>query len=199
MCLAFLAQLDEEMLLLLGVLPDASDEVLQLVRLFDKEAFAIEQMAERVQTFMQTVRALFPGGECLRTGFTKLCLQHLQTQKSIPDGAGGVRGIGGLTLVDLDPTGALVQRCLQRMVAWSRVAQEVAATEFPGWELLGAFAVFRLQEPQARAKPVSALPLPSPIGDGAQDCLQQLASAFHVHPRLLRAEFRDNQRLAQGH
>ena len=60
--LTFLAQLDEEMLLLLGMVADASDEVLQLVRFFDKEAFAIEQMAERVHTFMQTVRALFPGG-----------------------------------------------------------------------------------------------------------------------------------------
>ena len=77
----------------------------------------------------------------MRTGFTRLCLQHLQTQESIPDGAGGVRGIGGLTS---NRKGALVQRCLQRMAAWSRVVQEVAATEFQDWELLVAFAVFRL-------------------------------------------------------
>ena len=195
LCQAFLAQLDEEKVLLLGMMADASDEVLQLVRFFDKEAFAIEQMAERVQTFMQTVRALFPSGECLRTGFTKLCLQHLQVQKSIPDGAGGVRGIGGPTF---NPKGPVVRRCLQRMAAWSRVVQEVAATEFPDWELLGAFAVFRLEQPQARARPV-ARPLPSPIGCGAEDCLHQLASAFHVDPRQLREEFQNHQRLAQGH
>ena len=58
----FLDELSEERVLLLGMLADANDELLQLVRLFDKEAFAIEQMAERVQTFMQTVRALFAGG-----------------------------------------------------------------------------------------------------------------------------------------
>ena len=116
----------------------------------------------------------------MRTGFTRLCSQHLQTQKLVSDGAGGVRGLGGLTLVDLAPEGQLVRGCLQRMVAWSKVVQEVAATEFPDWELLGAFAVFQLEEPQARAKPV-ALPLPSPIGRGAQDCLHQLA--FHVDPR----------------
>ena len=72
------------MVLLLGMMADASDEVLMLVRFFDRESFAIEQMAERVQAFMQTARAPFHGGECLRTGFTDLCLQHLQTQKSIP-------------------------------------------------------------------------------------------------------------------
>ena len=45
LCLAFLAQLDEEMLLLLGMVAAASDEVLQLVRFFDKEAFAVEQLS----------------------------------------------------------------------------------------------------------------------------------------------------------
>ena len=65
------------------------------------------------------------------------------------------------------------------MVALSKVVLEVAATEFPDWELLGAFAVFRLEEPPARARPVP-LPPPTPIGRAAQDCLRQLANAFHV-------------------
>ena len=103
-----LAQLDEYMVLLLGMMADASDEVLTLVRFFDREAFAIEQMAERVQTFKHTLSALFLGGGCLRTGFTRLCLQHLQTQKLFSDGAGSVRGVGGLTLVDLAPEGPLL-------------------------------------------------------------------------------------------
>ena len=84
------------------------------------------------------------------------------------------------------------------MVACSQVVEAVAATEFPGWELLGAFAVFRLDEPQARARPV-ARPLPSPIGLGAQDCLQQLATAFHVDSRQFREEFQSHQILAQGY
>ena len=138
LCQAFLAELDEDMVLLLGMMADASDEVLTLVRLFDREAFAIEQMAERVQTFKHTLNALFHGGGCLRTGFTRLCLQHLQTQKVVSDGK-GVRGVGGPT-VDLSPEGPVVRGCLQRMVAWCKVVQEVAATEFPDWELLGAFA-----------------------------------------------------------
>ena len=49
LCQAFLAELDEEMVLLLGRMADASGEVLMLVRFFDREEFAIEHMAERVQ------------------------------------------------------------------------------------------------------------------------------------------------------
>ena len=80
----FLDELSEERVLLLGMLADASDELLQLVRFFDKEAFAIEKMAEKVQSFKQTVQVLFHHGACLRTGFTKLCLAHLRMQKSRP-------------------------------------------------------------------------------------------------------------------
>ena len=124
-------------------------------------------------------------------------MQHLQTQKLVSDGA-GVRGVGGLTLVDSAPEGPLVRGCLQRMAAWPKVVQEVAATEFPDWELLGAFAVFRLEQPPARARPVP-LPPPTPIGRAAEGCLRQLANAFHVDFRQLREEFQDHQRLAQGH
>ena len=101
-------------------------------------------------------------------------------------------------MVGLAPEGPLVRGCLQRMVAWSKVVQEVAATEFPDWELLGAFAVFRLEEPPARARHAPR-PTPTPIDRAAQDCLRQLANAFRVDFRQLREEFQDHQRLAQGH
>ena len=93
--------------------------------------------------------------------------------------------------------GALVQRCLQRMVAWSRVVEAVVATEFTEWELLGAFAAFRLETPQARARP-TARPPPSPLGRGCRDCRRQLASVFHVDYHDLCVEFQNHQRLAQG-
>ena len=75
---------------------------------FDKEAFAIEKMAEQVQNFKQSVQVLFHHGACLRTGFTKLCLDHLRMQKAVRDGSGRVRMIGGPAF-DLD---ALSKHCL---------------------------------------------------------------------------------------
>ena len=193
----FLDELSEERVLLLGMLADASDELLQLVRFFDEEAFAIEKMAEKVQSFKQTVQVLFHHGACLRTGFTKLCLAHLRMQKAVRDGSGRVRMIGGPAF-DLE---ALSKRCLQRMSAWSKVVHEVAATEFPEWELLGAFSAFRLAEPGTRAAgPAAARPPPSCPGRGVRDCLQQLASAFGItDPAGLCLEFQNHQRLAQGH
>ena len=67
-----LKMLSPETILLLGMLADASDEVLVLVRFFDKEAFEVDRMAEAVETFKRQMLALFRGQVCLRTGFTQL-------------------------------------------------------------------------------------------------------------------------------
>ena len=46
-----MTMLSPETILLLGMMADASDEVLVLVRFFDKEAFEVDRMAEAVETF----------------------------------------------------------------------------------------------------------------------------------------------------
>ena len=86
----------------------------------------------------------------------------------------------------------------QRMVAWCGLVAEFILTEFQDWESLGAFGVFRLEEPPfARSGPMTRPP-PQPGGDWASGCLGQLARAFGVDPAQLREEFQDHQRLAQG-
>ena len=129
----FLTMLSPETILLLGMLADASDEVLVLVRFFDKEAFEVDRMAEAVETFKRQLSALFRGQVCLRTGFTQLCLKRLHTTKLVRLGNGALRTVCG-PAVDVK---AVVQKCLQRMVAWARLVEEVVSTEFPAWELLG--------------------------------------------------------------
>ena len=62
---------------------------------------------------------------------------------------------------------SLITECLGRMVAWSTLASEVASTEFPEFELLACFQVFKLTEP-----------LPSP--STAPVYLERLAQTFKV-------------------
>ena len=185
--------LSPETILLLGMLADASDEVLVLVRFFDKEAFEVDRMAEAVETFKRQLSALFRGQVCLRTGFTQLCLKHLQTTKLVRLGNGALRTVCG-PAVDVN---AVVQKCLQRMVAWARLVEEVVSTEFPSWELLGAFSVFRLADAPTRER-APARPAALALGDCAQQRLLALAGAFNVDGRQLVEEFQDHQRVAQG-
>ena len=92
---------------------------------------------------------------------------------------------------------AVVQKCLQRMVAWARLVEEVVSTEFPAWELLGAFSVFRLADAPTRER-APARPAALALGDCAQQRLLALADAFNVDGRQLVEEFQDHQRVAQG-
>jgi hypothetical protein len=95
LCQQFLDELSPERILLLGMLADASEEVLTLVRFFDREAFDVSAMSEQVVAFKRRVRALFHDEACLTQGFTVICLKHLDTRKMVIDSAGNVKTIGG--------------------------------------------------------------------------------------------------------
>ncbi len=58
------------------------------------------------------------------------------------------------------------------MVAWSNLAKEVAASEFPEFEVLACFKVFKLA-------PVAANPTPA-VSAVQAERLQRLAEAFQV-------------------
>ncbi len=198
---AFLMMLRPETILLLGMMADASDEVLALVRFFDKEAFEVDSMAEAVQTFKRNLNAMFRSEVCLHTGFTQLCLKHLHTRKVIVRPGGKVESMCGPHMSP-ETFAAVTRNCLQRMVAWVRLVEEVASTEFPAWELLGAFSVFRLADVPTRGPRVPLRPPMNAISLAVDGCAQQrlcaLASAFGVDDRELVEEFQDHRRVAQG-
>jgi hypothetical protein len=79
------------------------------------------------------------------------------------------------------------------MVAWSNLAKEVAASEFPEFEFLACFKVFKLA-------PVAATGNPAPAVSAVQtEQLQRLAEAFKVDSGAdLIEQFMEHQRVAQA-
>lgn len=191
----FLDRLDPTWILLLGMMADASDEILHLVRFFDKEAFEVDAMASAVAQVTDTLQALFKGKGCLSTGFTRLCLEHLRTPKLVPRSDGTLRSVDGLRA---DMT-SLVQGCLRRMEAWAAVVLEVMKTEFPDWELLAAFGVFQLADgPKSSLARMPTRSAPQSVGPWTRERLGALARQFGVPPGQLEAEFQDHHKIAQA-
>ena len=181
----FLQMISQETnLILLGMLADACDECLVLTRFFDREAFRLEEMVEQIETFKRKLQWLFAGRGCLTTGYTSLALTHLRKGKLVPVPGHAPVTLGGH---EAEPSSLLIIECLGHMVAWSNLATEVATTEFPDFELLACFQVFKLADP---------LPGPSIAGNH----LQQIAEAFKVNmdggADELLGQFIEHQRIA---
>jgi hypothetical protein len=110
---------------------------------------------------------VFAGNRCLGTGYTSLALKHLMRAKMVP-----IPGQVPVVLGGRGATPAVVTECLGRMVAWSNLATDVAASEFPEFEVLACFKVFKLA-------PVAANPAPA-VSAVQAERLQRLAEAFKV-------------------
>ena len=130
-------------------------------------------------------------------GYTSLALEHLRHTKLLP--------IPGRGLVELGGSGSTspesVTECLGHMVAWSRLAEEVANTEFLEFELLACFRVFRLAAPQPEARSSSKLaasmPMPSLARTQNRD-LERLATAFKVDTARLFDQFKEHVPIVQA-
>ena len=181
-------------LLLMGMLADASDECLVLTRFFDREAFRVEDMAEQLSAFRRQIRRLFAEKGCLGSGYTNLALSHLRRTKLVPVPGHSPVALGGQGAVSPET----VTDCLGIMVAWSRLADEVAQTEFPEHELLACFRVFNLAplDGPKRARPSATSIVPAPVPATQQD-LNRLADAFKVDSTCLLNQFREHQRIAE--
>ena len=196
-CRKFLDGLCPEKIILMGMMADASDEVLTLCRFFDREAFETDQMAAQIVAFKARVRLLFREEACLSQGFTRTALGFLETPRMVRDGMGAMKTVSGPS----PDQAAVTKACLLRMVAWSDLAEEVANTEFPDFELLGSFQIFRLHFQDVRLKRQRGCLPPEPAEDHPKfdnGCLAHLAGAFAVDPNQLRTEFLDHRALAQA-
>ena len=143
---AFLQLVDEESMLSLAMMTDAGEENLALVRYLDSEHVDKMEIAMECHRFLKRITTLFDQKGCLLTGFTAYMLELLKKERVLyidhkP------KKVGGKSTDQMAP---IVQRCLGRLEKWSVLAQEVLHAEFPEFESVNAFSVFRLTSVEER-------------------------------------------------
>ena len=133
---AFLEDEDTERALQAAMMGDSADENLMLTRQFDCTNYdKAHGKFKFIQGFLQRSKSLFVEGLCFETGLTKIMLEKLKKQRLLTFQDGTVTTVGGPDAV----TDEMKRRCLGRMAAYHKMAEEIAAAEWPSYELLHEF------------------------------------------------------------
>lgn len=177
----YLEDLTQEQLIQLALLADAGDEGLLLVRAMDHENLDAAEISTHVTAFIDRITALFQHRGALESGYTQHILRLIQQQSLCIFLPNSVRKFGE---VDND----VVDRCLERMRSWSRLAMEVLKTEFPSHSLFNSMQIFSLKtERQARDTDC-----------GAEDHFLRLAQVFGVFALALRDQLLRHRVIAEN-
>ncbi len=137
--LAISDDLAVEQLIQLGMLADGADESMGPIRALDDDNYDVAEIPALLQLYTQKLDMMYVSKGCLTTGFTALMLENV-TRPRIVTLKGTPRSIGGPEAVK-DET---VQRCLNRMIAWTVLVRQSLRAEFPCWEIWHAFEAFDL-------------------------------------------------------
>ncbi|CAJ1453878.1 unnamed protein product [Effrenium voratum] len=160
----WMASINPERAILLGMCADLADSCMQLTRYFDDESLDIARINEE---------ALFSEGQCFHVhGFTKHCLDILQQNRLVMFFDGRARALGG----SADGLAAAKRAALRKMQACVELCKEAVRAEFPSFHAIMAFKVFSVSEGAATSHSVSAN-------------LTKLAKLFKVDPVALEEEF----------
>ena len=174
----WLSSLDEETVILLGLMSDVSDETMALNRFFDQDHFDKSAIHMEVDRFLRKTTWLIEARGALETGYTKYLLQFLQEQRTIIID-GRARSLGGKA-----PSSQTVERCFSRMRNWLQVVRHTIRAEFPEFAMVRAFEVFNLESdtgPRLRA-----------------EHLEKLAATLGVDNRTLEAQLVDMWPMAKA-
>ena len=182
----FLDLLSEETVVLIGMLADAGEENLQLVRKLDSEKTTSGSLAAEMQNFVMKLEVLFMNGAVLKSGYTAHVLELLERPRTLYINE-VAKTLGGLPRARL---ASIVCSCLKRFAAWVQLTKDVVATEFHAFELLQTLSVLHFPEAQQARR---ARDLSSEI----KTKLQKLSQVLNLDCEQLMVEYKDLQPLAQ--
>jgi len=187
---AFLHWLTDEAALQLGMIADASDQVMLLIRSNDVDQPDPATMAAFVNSFLMEGSRLWLEGHCWGFGCTASMLRFLKHPRTylIAGGQKGICTLGG----SVDE--ACKRRCIERMVCWFRLVFDVCHAEWPYFDILNATQVFNVAPMDGHQ--------PAASSDTAQSLqsqsLERLANTFGCQPDMLEAQFMRHRPVAQA-
>ena len=184
---AFLEWITTPRIILLAALADAGQEAIELVRFLDRESVPTEDVPWRVSALLQRITMLCVDGQATRCGHLHWILEALRRPILAVTGS-TVKTIGCLS----GTSSHVTQQALNHLSCWVRLAKEVGETEFPGFRVLAAFAVFSLSEGNTRGQQDS-------LGVGPQsdeDHFARMAQVLGVDGDQLREQFFETQPFA---
>ena len=126
-CLQTMMRVDDEMLLQLGMVADASLELDAFVRTCDKSDLDESELPQLIDKCETTLTRLFVDGQCLHVpGLTSVMLKTVRRPRTYV-----LNGIMKTIGNEQGPGEEVTARCLRRMAAWVLLATGVIAAEFP--------------------------------------------------------------------
>ena len=144
---AFLEWVTTEHCVSLAMNADAGCEAHHFKGFWDSELYDACECADQIDVFTQIYYALFVKGDVASIDYTAYMLKRLMGPFMIPPWivpGGKTIGFSG----DIDVT--LVQLCLSRMACFVKLAVSVLQSEFPSWEILQSFSIFKLDGGKGR-------------------------------------------------
>ena len=122
-----------------AMMADAADEGVLVVRYHDQEEYDTADSPAQVAHAVDRLVYLFVQRGCLEVaGCTRFALQLLANDIRTYTVDHDVLSFGfGGSVPE-----SLINKCISRMVAWTRLAITVIKTEFPQFEVLRAFSIF---------------------------------------------------------
>ena len=188
---AFLGYVTEKVIVAMGMISDGAHEGLLFTRFADDQNMDASEAPYMCAQFVHRLQVLFVEGQCTKLpGFTQWVIDGLKRPRTLFFG-GRPKVLGGPGKVDV----GMINELLQRMVCWTKLARDVITTEWPCFDVLNAFVVFRLSK---KDEPVRVDPAEHAyvLVDG--DCaFKKLAFFFEVDEGELRSQHADFLPLAQ--
>merc|ERR1712192_113297 len=135
----FLLFINDVRVVTLGMLADAGDETIQLVRYGDSEEMDAADCNSECLRYVKCIHVLFVLGECVRTGYTKFAFDVLRRPKAFVV-RGTARTLGSK---DSQPR-SVIDAALKHMQCWTRLAIQTLRAEHPDFELVAAFQVLQI-------------------------------------------------------
>jgi len=186
-CKRWLEEIGDVTVFDMGLLTDALCECQLVVRMFDENRPSISDQIPIVRHWRQRLKYLYlddpPGCMSSKYTYTKVALDFLEKGPyQIVIRGKIVKEYGGEGCLSV----ATKERSLARMVRYVNATDAVLAAEYPDFELVGAFYVFKLEGQICNGGRRNVY-LEEDERFMAQ-CMQRLATAFNVHEADLRCQ-----------